>query len=162
MKPNRLPVVYDCMIFLQGLITENGVAVRCLELVENEEIELFLSQPILLEIEDVLTRPKLQAQFPLLTKERAGKLLELLNRKATFVEKVPEIFQYPRDPKDEKYINLAAAVTAKYLVTHDKDLLDLVNGYTDEAKEFRQRFRYLNVIEPLKFLLLIESMRTEG
>ncbi len=114
MKSNRLPVVYDCMIFLQGLVTENGVAFRCLELVENGEIELLLSQEILWEIEDVLTRPKLQAKFPLLTRKRADKLLELLKLKGRFVKNVPQIFKYNRDPKDEKYISLAVAAKAEY------------------------------------------------
>lgn len=141
MKQNRMPVVYDCMVFLQGLITENGVAARCLELVENREIELFVSQEVLTEIRDVLTRPKLQARFPLLTSERAAKLLELLNEKATFVKNVPKIFTYPRDPKDEKYIDLAVAANAEYIVTRDTDLLDLAGSYNYEAKGLRQRFR---------------------
>ena len=160
MKPIRLPVVYDCMIFLQGLITENGIASRCLELIESKEIELFLSQEILWEIEDVLTRPKLQAKFPLLTQKRNDKLLELLNQKATFVGNVPQIFDHPRDPKDEKYINLAVAAKAEYLVSRDKDLLDLADDYTDEAKEFRRRFRFLSIIGPLEFLNKIESLKT--
>lgn len=96
--------------FFQGLITENGTAAKCLELIEKEEIDLYLSQEILWEIEDVLTRPKLQAKFPLLTQKRADKLFELLNQKATLVKNVPQVFIYPRDPKDEKYINLAAFV----------------------------------------------------
>lgn len=160
MKQNRLRVVYDCMVFLQGLITENGVAARCLELVENKEIELFVSQEVLTEIQDVLTRPKLQARFPFLTNERAVKLLELLNEKATFVRNVPKIFTYPRDPKDEKYIDLAVSINAEYIVTCDTDLLDLASGYNDEAKEFRQRFRFLKVINPLEFVLKLESMKT--
>ncbi len=67
MKEDKLPVVFDCMVFLQGLINEKGVAVECLELVENDRIKLFVSEDILAEIRDVLTRPKLQAKFSLLT-----------------------------------------------------------------------------------------------
>ena len=72
MKIDKLPVVFDCMIFLQGLVKQKGVAVDCLELVENDRIELFVSEDILAEIADVLTRPKLQARFSLLTGERVG------------------------------------------------------------------------------------------
>ena len=39
-----------------------------------------------------------------------------------------------------------------YIVSRDKDLLDLTTGTTVECKEFRQRFRPLKVIEPLDFL----------
>ena len=148
MKKDKLPAVFDCMIFLQGLVNEKGIAVDCLELVENEKIELFVSEEVLAEIKDVLTRPKLQAKFSLLTDERVERLLEILNQKATFVKNVPEIFSYSRDPKDEKYINLAVEAKADYIVSRDHDLLDLMSDFTDEAKEFRQRFRPLKMVEP--------------
>ena len=50
----------------------------------------------------------------------------------------PSVFAYPRDPKDEPYVNLAVAAAADYVVTRDKDLLDLMTGHTDEAKAFRR------------------------
>ena len=56
------------------------------------------------------------------------------------------------DPKDEPYINLAIAADADYIVSRDKDLLDLMTGHTKECKEFRRKFRSLKVIEPQEFL----------
>lgn len=156
MKKNLLPVVFDCMIFLQGLIKERGAAVDCLEAFENGAVELFISEEILREIADVLTRPKLQAKFSLLTEERAERLLQTLRQKATLIENVPKLFNYSRDPKDEKYINLAAFAKADYVVSRDNDLLNLMTDFTDEAKEFRQRFRPLKVIEPVEFLQIIK------
>ena len=52
-----------------------------------------------------------------------------------------------RDPKDEPYVDLAAATRARYLVTRDKDLLDLM----DDAA-FRQQFPGLTVIDPATLL----------
>jgi putative PIN family toxin of toxin-antitoxin system len=66
-KEDKLCAVFDCMIFLQGLVKEKGIAVDCLELVENGKIKLFVSNEILAEIADVLTRPKLQEKFSHLT-----------------------------------------------------------------------------------------------
>ncbi|MCI0485663.1 MAG: putative toxin-antitoxin system toxin component, PIN family [Blastocatellia bacterium] len=151
-RENLPSVVFDCMVFLQSLIKEANPAVACLELFEKGDIKLFISDEILVEICDVLTRPKLQARYPLLTNERAGKLIEILREKAEFIENVPRKFTYPRDPKDEPYINLAIAANADYIVSRDKDLLDLMTGHTKECKEFRQRFRRLKVIEPQEFL----------
>jgi predicted nucleic acid-binding protein len=54
----------------------------------------------------------------------------------------------PRDPKDEKYINLAIACKARYLVSNDKDLLNLMDESTLEGKEFRQKFPALQIIKP--------------
>jgi uncharacterized protein len=155
-KNDRLCAVFDCMIFLQGLVREKGIAVDCLELVENSKIKLFVSKEILAEIADVLTRPKLQERFSLLTKERVERLLEILKQEAVLIKNVPKVFTYPRDPKDEKYINLAIETEADYIVSRDNDLLDLMTDFTDEAKEFRQRFRPLRVIEPMELLQIIK------
>ena len=139
------------------MVKERGSAVECLELVEYDRINLFVSDEVLAEIKDVLTRSKLQARFSLLTQERIERLLEILRQKATLVKNVLEIFNYPRDPKDEKYINLAVEAKADYIVSRDRDLLDLMTDFTDEAKEFRQRFRPLKIIEPLEFLHIIKT-----
>ena len=142
-KTERPTVVFDCMIYLQGLIKEKGPAIDCLEVFERGAVKLLVSDEILGEIADVLTRPKLQARYSLLTKERAGKLIEILKDKAELIEEVPSRFTYPRDPKDEKYINLAIQAKADYIVSRDGDLLDLKTNHTEEAKDFRRRFRSL-------------------
>lgn len=126
------------MVFLQGLISESGVAVNCFELFENGTVELFVSEEVLAEIQDVITRPKLQAKYFRLTDERAEKLVEVLRTKATIIKDVPHVFSYTRDPKDEKYINLAIAAGVEYIISRDTDLLDLMTSFDDDSKDFRQ------------------------
>lgn len=145
------------MVFLQGLISESGVAVNCFELFENGLVELFVSEEVLAEIQDVITRPKIQAKYSRLTNERAEKLIEVLRTKATVIKNVSQVFNYARDPKDEKYINLAAAAGAEYIISRDTDLLDLMTGFDNDSKEFRQKFRPLKIIEPLEFLKIVEE-----
>ena len=70
---------------------------------------------------------------------------------------MPRRFIYQRDEDDEPYINLAIEVGAQFLVSRDKDLLDLMTSYADDCKEFRQRFRTLKIIEPLDLLRSIET-----
>lgn len=159
MKKNLLTVVFDCMIFLQGLINERGAAVDCLETFESGAVELLVSEEVPREIADVLSRPKLQAKFSLLTTERAEKLLQTLRQKATLINDVPQSFSYSRDPKDEKYINLAAFAKADFIVSRDNDLLDLMTDFTGEAKAFRRKFRPLKVIEPREFLQIIKESK---
>lgn len=159
---NKTPaVVFDCMIYLQGLIREKGPAVDCLELFEHGSVVLFVSNEILEEIADVLTRPKLQTRYSLLTRQRADRLIEILRKNARLIEKVPSYFTYPRDPKDEKYINLAVEARAEYIVSRDRDLLDLMTDFSGEGKAFRQRFRPLRVISPADFLTMIRK-KTEA
>lgn len=145
------------MLFLQGLISESGIAVSCFELFENGIVELFVSEEVLAEIQDVITRPKLQARYSRLTDERAQRLIEILRLKATLIKSPPRVFNYTRDPKDEKYINLAVAADAEYIVSRDSDLLDLMTGFDVKSKEFRQKTRPLKIVEPVDFLRIVEE-----
>lgn len=46
-RQDRVRVVYDCVVFLQGLIKESGPGVTCLELFEDGMIELFVDDTVL-------------------------------------------------------------------------------------------------------------------
>ena len=71
---------------------------------------------------------------------------------------MPKEFSYPRDEDDEPYINLAIAAGAGFIISRDRDLLDLMTGHADKCKEFRQRFRPLKVVvEPGEFLKVLEE-----
>ena len=74
------------------------------------------------------------------------------------VRQVPMVFEYSRDTRDEPYINLAIAARAAFLVSRDKDLLDLMSAHDIESKQFRRRFRFLRVIKPESFLRECERL----
>ncbi len=150
-------VVFDCNVLLQAAAREKGVAAKCLNLAESDLIQLFVSREVLAEVEDVLNRPEIRAHFPDLSDEIVGAFLKRLQKHSTLVRLVPKNFSYPRDEDDEPYINLAVAASADYIISRDRDLLDLMTGHSDECKEFRQRFRPLCVVEPVEFLKLIEE-----
>ena len=101
---------------------------------------------------EVLNRPTIRARYPELTDEIVEEFLKALRSTAEIAKDVPKRFSYPRDIDDEPYLNLAIETEADYLVSRDRDLLDLMTGHDDSCKEFRQRFRFLTVIEPIEFL----------
>ncbi len=153
----KLKAVFDCNTFVQALFNPKGVAMRCFEAIREEKITLFVSQETLLEIRDVLQRPNLISRFPNTSLEQIDAFLDEIFSFAIEIKKVPHKFQYLRDIDDIPYINLAVEAEADYIVSRDGDLLDLMTDFTDEAKEFRQRFRPLKVIEPREFLQIIET-----
>ncbi len=153
--------VFDCNVFLQAVSLETGVAAECLRLVEKGSVRLYLSEEVLNEVEDVLNRPAIRDHFQTLTDEIVEAFLLKLRRNSQIILQVPDKFKYSRDPNDEIYINLAIEAEAEFIVSRDKDLIDLMNAYTTEAKEFRQRFRHLKVIEPLAFLVEIRNLESE-
>ena len=148
-------VVFDCMVFLQGAARPDGPAAACLRLVETGHVELFLSEPVLGEVRDVLARPRIRQRFPALTDELVNGFLERVRQGATVLADVPSIVSLPRDPKDEKYLDLAAAAQAKYLVSRDNDLLDLMDQSRAESREFRVNFPSLSIVDPVAFLQLL-------
>jgi putative PIN family toxin of toxin-antitoxin system len=150
-------VIFDCNVLLQAAARERSVAAKCLNLVESGHVQLFVSREVLEEVEDVLNRQEIRAHFPDLSDEIVGAFLKRLQKLSVLVRLVPKEFSYSRDEADEPYINLAVAADAGFIISRDRDLLDLMTGYTDECKEFRQRFRSLRVVEPVEFLKLIEE-----
>lgn len=149
-------VVFDCNVFLQAAARAQGPAAACLRLVENGYLRLYLSPEILREVEEVLSYPEIRERFKTLTDEIVQQFIEHVRELAETPRYIPKRFAYQRDVDDEPYINLAIAARADYLVSRDRDLLDLMTGITAECKEFRQRFRFLRVVEPTALLQLIE------
>jgi putative PIN family toxin of toxin-antitoxin system len=149
--------VYDCMVFLQGAAKANGPAAACLDLVESGHVHLFLSQEILDEVRNVLTRPKIQKKFPALTDSRVNDFLQRIRKNATVVDDPPGAFSLERDTKDEKYVNLAASVSASHLVSRDKDLLDLRKGNNPTNDQFMKLCPKTQVLDPVEFLRIIRG-----
>ena len=139
--------VFDCVVLLQAAGYPGGPAGACFETIRQKRVELLLSAAVLEEIEDVLFRPKIRKKFKTLSDEAAKKFLDDLCQFAKFVDPVPREFDYPRDPQDERYINLALAANAKLLVSRDNDLLDLMDDHA-----FRTAYPALTILDPVAFL----------
>lgn len=154
---DRPRVVFDCNVLLQAAAREKSAAAKCLNLAESGLIQICVSREVLAEAEDVLNRPEIRAHFPDLSDEIVGAFLKRLQKLSALVHPVAKKFSYPRDEDDEPYINLAVEAGADFIISRDRDLLDLMTGHTEECKEFRQRFRPLKVIEPVELLKLIEK-----
>jgi putative PIN family toxin of toxin-antitoxin system len=120
--------------------------------VDEDRVTLFVSPAILAEVRDVLTRPKIQRKFPLLSASWVATFVGNVERKAVLLPESPQAFPLTRDPKDEPYLNLALAAKAQYLVSRDLDLLDLM---TDE--NFRQRCPDLTILDPPAFLRAVTA-----
>lgn len=145
------------MVFLQGAARRESSAGMCLLLVELGAIELCLSKEIVDEIRDVLTRPVLRQKFSSLTDHLVNQFIESLERHAVVVHDVPRIFEYGRDPKDEAYINLALAAGATYLVSRDKDVLDLANPSNPKGERLRRMSAHLKILDPMTLLRDLEQ-----
>ena len=157
-KPaDPLGVVVDCMVFVQAAANQKSPAARIFDLLDEGKITLYVSKVILAEARHVLNRPEVRASLRNLTDVAVEALFERLDQHATLIRQVPKRFTYPRDPKDEPYINLAVEMKADYLVSRDNDLLDLMKWENEEGREFQRRFRFLQIVTPENFLAAMEK-----
>lgn len=150
-------VVVDWMVFVQAAANEKSHAARILDLLDEGKITLYVSKVILTEARYVLNRSDVRASLRKLTDVAVAALFERLDQHATLIRQAPKRFTYPRDPKDEPYINLAVEMKADYLVSRDNDLLDLMKWEKEDGREFQKRFRFLQIVTPETFLAVVKG-----
>jgi uncharacterized protein len=115
-------VVFDTMVFVRGLINPRSVWGRLLFRM-NDRYVLIFSQPLVIELMDVLRRPEVYSKFRTLPGLDLRRVLQIVGEAAWIdVEDVPLV---SRDPKDDKFLATARAAGADYLVSEDEDLLVL-------------------------------------
>lgn len=112
-------VIFDTNVWISFLIGKRLASLK--EAISTKRILLITTPQLLLEIEMVTKRDKLKKYFP---DYMVTELLELLETIAEKVEIKPKNFQ-SRDPKDNFLLDLIEFSGADFLVTGDKDLIEL-------------------------------------
>ena len=116
-------MIFDTVIFVRALINSHSFWGR-LVFEHYQDYQLIVSPPILAEIIEVLKRPELTGRFSALQGINADSIIEILKQaEVVMPEEEP---QASRDVKDNKFIAASEASNADYLVSEDRDLLDLV------------------------------------
>lgn len=157
--PGKYLVVFDTVALVQSTISPNGPAAKCLAYFERGEISVAVSRQTLKEVKEVLSRSHIRRRFQHVTDEKVDWLIDFLLDEGLYLRNVATHFTYPRDPKDEPYLNLAIEVKADYLVSRDNDLLDLMDWNKEAGREFQKRFRFLKIVNPQEFVQVMELER---
>jgi putative PIN family toxin of toxin-antitoxin system len=116
-----LKVVFDTNIFLQALINPHGINARLVA--EFHKYELIISEEIIAEILNVLFRSSLRKKYSSLNNISIQELFYYIS--AAKVVRPKDKISACRDAKDNKFLECAVAAAADYLVSGDKDLLDM-------------------------------------
>ena len=129
--------VLDTVVFVRALINPKGRWGRLLFELSDRYV-IILSPDIIKEILSVLYRPALRERFPAMPEPaQLERVLSLLEQ-AEVVEPDQQL-AVCRDPKDNKFFECAVAGGADYIVSEDRDILD-VGEYegikTVSAEEF--------------------------
>jgi predicted nucleic acid-binding protein len=108
------------------------------------------------EYRSVLTDPYIVERYPELTNEKVEIALRRLRYVGDVIRPTAE-FHYPRDPKDQMFVELAISGRATHIVSADKDLLSLPYGHSDPARRFRQRAGSTLIVGPAGFLAELDG-----
>ena len=112
--------VLDANVIISALLFKKSLPRQALDKARKQGIVL-MSRPIWSEINKVLARPKFDKYISL--QERQLFLLAF-EQTVRFIE-IQETINACRDPKDDKYLELAVNGKAECIVTGDQDLLIL-------------------------------------
>lgn len=113
-------IVFDASAVLSAALKEGSVPEQALLHAEEMDV-LALSTAVDAEIADVLGRPKFAGA---LLPGRRHRVLEAMRGAAMWFEPTVTVADC-RDPKDDKYLELALAAGAELIVSGDEDLLVL-------------------------------------
>lgn len=135
-------VVFDTVIFVRSLINPYSWSGKIL-FQYPDKYRLFVSKPILQEIFEVLQRPEITSLFHTLKGLDKTKIMDIISQaEVVEISDVPEI---SRDIKDNIFLATAKAASADYLVSADRDLLDL------------KKYEGTDIIDAGMFLQILEQ-----
>ncbi|HEU5377321.1 MAG TPA: putative toxin-antitoxin system toxin component, PIN family [Ktedonobacteraceae bacterium] len=128
-------IVVDTNVFVSRAMLPNSISARALRIVENHHI-LLASEATMEELTEVLMRPKLA---PYIIEQEKRELFAKLD---TLTEIVPIVHYITacRDPKDNKFLDVAVNGDAHCIITGDADVLAL------------HPFRGISILTPGAFL----------
>jgi putative PIN family toxin of toxin-antitoxin system len=117
---NNQRFVFDTNVLISAFLFSQSKPRLALDKAQDIGV-LIISISVFLELREVLYRPKFDKYF---IGKRREELLAELTETAQFID-VNEQIEECRDPKDNKYLELAVSGQAECVVTGDNDLLVL-------------------------------------
>lgn len=135
-KPSK--IIIDTNIWISFLIGKELQDLK--DLIVSEKVKVITTDQLINEIRLVTSRDKLKKYF---NQDKVSDLISLLDILAEKV-KIKKIDKICRDPKDDFILTLSKESRANYLITGDKDLLDIkVYGRTKivTVKQFKEKIR---------------------
>jgi uncharacterized protein len=111
-----LRLVLDTNVVVSAALKPDGLPRTVLLLAITKPASLYVTDPILAEYREVLTRPELNIR-----KDLRQQLLQLLRSRSRLVRVVRQL-RITSDPEDDKFLECADAARADYLITGNQRL----------------------------------------
>jgi putative PIN family toxin of toxin-antitoxin system len=128
-------LVFDTNILISRLLIPTGTPAQAVRKALSEG-RIIVSDDTLNELASVISRPKFDSYISLQNRKEFFRLLGRVVEKVTIIRNI----QVCRDPKDDKFLELAVNGQAEAIITGDQDLLAL------------HPFQSIQIITPGKYL----------
>lgn len=133
-RKNRMRIVLDTNVYISGILF-GGNSRAILELIIEGKLDLFISEAIIKEINDVLLRLKFN-----FSQEVVRNIINEINLISELVNPKVKHDIIERDVDDNIIIDCAVESNSRFIITGDKDLLEI------------KKFKEIWIINPGDFL----------
>jgi uncharacterized protein len=134
--------VVDTSIVVRAVLKPLGTVGPVLDFLAEKRFKFLYSETTLEELVDVLARPRLRRRFPLRGRDPQT-VIDLILLRGEAVEPHRR-WTVCRDPKDDKFLDVAVEGDADALVSGDEDLLVL------------HPFQGIPIVQPAQFLAMLD------
>jgi hypothetical protein len=138
--------VLDTNVLVSAMIGPQGAPAAILKAWREREFQLVTSSLLVAEAGNVLRRRRIQ-KFTGLSLEDVEELLDDLLATAVVVEPSGVLDVIASDPDDNRVLEAALGGEADYVVSGDRDLLDL------------KRYEHVEIVTPMRFLAVLSASR---
>jgi putative PIN family toxin of toxin-antitoxin system len=128
--------VLDTNVVVSGLRNPHGTPATLLKLTESRAFRCYVSEAMLAEYDEVLRRPGLDLQPPLI-----ARIMQMFRRSCTIV--IPgKRLNITSDPDDNIFLECALEARADYVVTGN-------------VRHFPSHFQDIRIVKPRQFLSIL-------
>ena len=115
-----MKILFDTNLWISFMIGRRLSSLR--EVLNRQDVDVYVSEPLLEEIRTVIERPKFEK---LISQETRYYFFEMVYDVCLFTEITEQAISPIRDIKDLYLLSMAESVPVDYIVSGDKDLTDL-------------------------------------
>jgi len=142
-----MKVVLDTNLLISAFIAPNGELAQVVKLLQSEGFHLLLSADVFTEIERVLRYPRLRTLYHY-TDAQIDAFVDGIRCIAVWVEETESLAAVQTTETENRFIALAVAGSARYIVTGDKRHLLTI-----------RRYQSIEIVSPTEFGALLRTGR---
>lgn len=135
-----MKILFDTNLWISFMIGRRLVSLR--EVLNRRDVEVYVSEPLLEEIRNVIERSKFER---LISQETRYHFFEMVYDVCLFTDIAVQAVSPIRDIKDLYLLSMAESVPVDYIVSGDKDLTDLKQHNGIPIIKYTQLLEILNM-----------------